>query len=542
VVALTDVVQGVVLVAGAMLILISVDIHFEGLPAISKKLEVLDPSLVQVMDSAQGLSWAEFWIGVGVQRALFPDFPQRAMAASSQKSLRVGIAILALSPFLVQVPLLFFGIIGRVHHPNLENPKEIFTLVVLDIIYSDMSGKVVGSIMMVACLAAIMSTADSVLIVVSQIVTLDIIRPIQEAISARRSSHSASEVASAPPASPSAASEPGKVPPFVFPAASAAAAGPPKPGCCLVISSRIVTVIAAGVCIPVVESNFDLSFMIQFQSAIIAQTMPTVVLALYWRGMHKGAAIVGLLVGVSSGVALVGNEVPGGILISLAGNIIATITVACTFARFAAPTSEKHAEALLHIFWRNPSSSLPIQEFGDVKGMGVAPPPYLEPVKSRWGFMILAMALPWLALPFYRQSGTIDPYLSGSPVWAVTAVVVLLLTHFLLLYIIACQWKDKKEFAYRADLPPTVIGGGSHEGSLVSAGTGAGGESALAHVAADMFHSHPAHGEHGGLSSEHVASIRGELQELRNEMMKQSSAQSNIMREAVREEINALFA
>ena len=50
----------------------------------------------------QAISWAEFWIGVGFQRALFPDYVTRVMAADSQKTLRRANIILAIAPFVVQ--------------------------------------------------------------------------------------------------------------------------------------------------------------------------------------------------------------------------------------------------------------------------------------------------------------------------------------------------------------------------------------------------------------------------------------------------------
>lgn len=392
-VALTDVIQGATLVTGAMLILALMGINFGGLSQITAKLEEKAPKMVQVPDGSQDFAWAEFWIGVGVQRALFPDYPQRALAASSQHSLRVATAILAAAPFLVQVPMLFYGVVGAVHHPELDNPKKAFSLVALDIVNSGGGGTVVGSLMMSAVVAAIMSTADSVLIVVSQIVTLDVIRPLQ----------------------------------------SADGPGEAGPSSRLILASRIVTLSAAAVCIAIVPFDVNLSFMMQFQSAILMQTAPTLVLALYWKGMHRWSSMSGLVVGICLGIGLVGNKVPGGILISFAANVVVTLAVALFMPGAAEPANNRHKALLELVTWRPPAG-----RSGRVADLE------REPIAHNWWAFLLAFALLWLAIPFYREPGTIDPYLSGSPLWAVVAILVMLAVHLLLVGVITFNWRGSQ--------------------------------------------------------------------------------------------------
>merc|ERR1719235_2280842 len=178
-VAWTDLLQGCVLATGSMAFLFVIGSVYGGLEAVSKSLLETDPGHVQVMDAmGGGMSWAQFWIGVGFQRALFPDYVARVMAAESEKTLRTAQLVLLAAPFFVQAPLCFFGLAGRVAHPETENPKAIFSLVVLDVINSGFLGRIFGSLMLSASLAAIMSTADSCLIAVSHMITLDIIKPL----------------------------------------------------------------------------------------------------------------------------------------------------------------------------------------------------------------------------------------------------------------------------------------------------------------------------------------------------------------------------
>ena len=224
------------------------------------------------MDSAKALSWAEFWVGVGFQRALFPDYVTRVMAADSQKTLRRANVILAIAPFVVQVPLCLYGVAGRAHHPEVSNSKAIFSTVVLDVYQSSAAGAVFGSLMMAATVAGIMSTADSVLIAISQLVTLDLVRPFL-----------------LPNGDVHAARAPGgdaRAPAEV-------AALDRK----LMRVSRGVTLAVAlaafAIAAPVVESNQNLSFLIKFQSTFLANCAPLFILGLYWRKLGRLSMLAG---------------------------------------------------------------------------------------------------------------------------------------------------------------------------------------------------------------------------------------------------------
>merc|ERR1719191_724159 len=177
-VAWTDLLQGTVLMIGAMAFLFVIGSVYGGLESVTESLLVTDPSHVTVMDSSGAIGWAQFWIGVGFQRALFPDYVARVMAADSEKTLRTAQLILLAMPFFVQAPLCLVGLCGRVAHPDTENAKAIFSLVVLDVINSGFLGRIFGSLSLAASLAAIMSTADSCLIAVSHMITLDVLKPL----------------------------------------------------------------------------------------------------------------------------------------------------------------------------------------------------------------------------------------------------------------------------------------------------------------------------------------------------------------------------
>jgi len=497
-VAFMSVVQGAVLVAASLLILVLLDTAYGGLPAITAQLEATSPGHVAVMSHSQNLRWAEVWIGMGLQRALCPDYPQRAMAAASQNALRMGSAMLAVAPFLVQVPFLFLGIIGRARFPALADPKDTFALMVLDLVQQDAAGRVLGSILMVASIAGVMSTASSVLCAIAQIIALDVVRPLVTALGQQ---------------APAAAGRPdsagtGKVVESAEREVSAKDAGR-RADVVLLWTSRVATVAVAFLCVPLVFADFDLDQLLRFQSAILAQTLPAIVVAMYWRGINKWSVVAGIVVGVGSGVALVAFDIPGGILLSLLANWLTTVTLCCAVPRLASPGSDRHERALRFIFWRTlpPSAASPL------------PANRKEPVNTWWGLGLVALVLPWFGLPLYRVVGATDPYLSGSPVWAVVAILVLALTHGLIIYIIACQWQGWKKTGAVADGAPVVLAPGSRDVAPAMVGAGA-----------------------GGLASEEVVALRQELQALRDEVRRLSSAEASSVRQAMREEIGALFA
>ena len=436
-VAFTDVIQGAILVTGAMLILWYVGIAYPGLPAISSCLQAECSDHVTVMDAGKSLSWAEFWIGVGFQRALFPDYMQRVIAARDQATMRKANIILAVAPFFIQGPLAIYGLIGRIYHPGATNAKSVFSKVVLDVISHDTSGAIFGSAMMAATIAAIMSTADSVLVALSFIVSLDVIRPFREDVHASRRQKLATEDVTVK--TDGGASTKSYITRLLVP--------------------TILVIIAYLISIPVLTTNFSLSFLIQFQSSILANTAPLFIGGLYLRILDRYSVSCGLIVGMSIGMGLVANKVPGGILISLASNLVITTVTALLLKlkRGTEPpaTSPEHAALLRLVSWRPPTGDAPPPPMASTEGGRTevdakAPPLTLsytpctkEPLVTRPYMLIAAAVCAFFAVPFYRESGMVDQYVGGVPVWALRSLLVLALMHSLIIVVICCNWSGE---------------------------------------------------------------------------------------------------
>jgi Na+/proline symporter len=428
-VAFTDLIQGGVLILGAMLILVFVNVKpYAGISRVSELLERQEPKHVQVMSSDAALSWAEFWIGIGFQRALFPDYMVRVMSADSQRSLRLANVILAIAPFVVQAPLALYGLTGRAYHPDLDNSKAVFSTVVLDIYNGSAGGAIFGSIMMAATIAGIMSTADSVLISVSHIVSLDLVRPFL--VSNVHENRSDAE----------------KKPEEETQLLNNK----------LMRISRVTTfvtaLVAIAIAIPLVETNQNLSFLIKFQSTFLANCTPLFILGLYWRQLGRISVFVGLLFGLCIGIPLVGEPRPdappgqkGAILISLACNFAAVFITHGIMRAVGkgeldyGPQSETHDRLLKLISWRPPS--YPVCEGVPLK----LTPCEREPIWKNWWVMLLVFVLSWFALPFYRKAGEIDSLILGSPAWAFLSIMILVVVHAILIAGLFINWRGEND-------------------------------------------------------------------------------------------------
>jgi len=399
-VAFTDVLQGSILIAGSLMVFIFVQKMYGGLTNITTQLETSSPGHVEVMSTSSSLSWAMFWIGVGLQRGLFPDFIQRSMASYDQGSQKLAHMIAIIMPFLIQTPLALVGLIGAVTHPEVSSTSKnsIFAEVINDIINYDSVGYVFGSVTMAASLAAIMSTADSVMIVTSQIINTEIVCPVLEKFRGKKTE--------------------------------------PKQ---LKMIGVVVTVLIAVICIPIANSEADLSQMIQLQSAFLAQISPIYMLAPYWNKVTAFPVFAGLVVSILVGAPLVQQEIDGNIIYAVGINYFLVISLsllvdvvpALDCSNFLTASSGPSKELMQLVCWKRPTEYIHSN-----------PPPLEEPIWKRWWMFALVVIIPWFAIPFYREAGAIDPQWSGTPAWAACSLLILATGSTLLLTVIYFNWKS----------------------------------------------------------------------------------------------------
>ncbi|MEK3978719.1 sodium/pantothenate symporter [Psychrobacillus sp. FSL K6-2836] len=171
-VAVTDAVQGGVMVIGTLVLLIAVIIAGGGVPSIMQDLLNENPNLVTPYGNEGNLSAAyvsSFWILVGVGVVGLPQMAVRAMSYKNTRSMHRALVIGTLVTGFIMLNMHLIGIFARPLMPGIEVADTVIPLVALKVLPAWLAG-----IVLAAPLAAIMSTVDSLLILVSSSIVKDV--------------------------------------------------------------------------------------------------------------------------------------------------------------------------------------------------------------------------------------------------------------------------------------------------------------------------------------------------------------------------------
>ena len=174
-VALTDAIQGVIMAISFLAIPIVIKRNFGGWEDLDPE-TFPRPELYQNLDASQ--QWL-FWNFSMVNISFFtlPHLVQRTYAASDLASLKIGYSVLAIGPWLTLFVSVYMGTVGIQMLEDNPNPTSPFTAIVEEIMSVGGFAKGVGVIAFTASLAAIMSTADSLVIAVSQLISTEVVYP-----------------------------------------------------------------------------------------------------------------------------------------------------------------------------------------------------------------------------------------------------------------------------------------------------------------------------------------------------------------------------
>lgn len=175
-VAWTDVVQGSVLVVGFTILVWMVLQRFGGLAAATQDLAIRSPEKVTVPDGNRLREWASYVIVVGLGGALYPQSIQRIYAARTANVLKKSLVVMAFLPLTTTLIAVITGIVGASQFPELksEQTDTVLTLMCRQLQMDSTFGYWLVVVLFAAVLAAIMSTADSVLLSISSMLTKDI--------------------------------------------------------------------------------------------------------------------------------------------------------------------------------------------------------------------------------------------------------------------------------------------------------------------------------------------------------------------------------
>jgi solute:Na+ symporter, SSS family len=176
-VAWTDVIQGLVLITGFIILLLMLFKHFGPISLATNHIQQFsDSSKVNVPDANRLREWLSYIVIVGLGSTLYPQAIQRIYAARSEKVLRQGLAMMAFAPLFTVLIAVITGIYAIAYIPGLEGAESDQVLTrMLAVIQNDSTlGYWLVVVLFSAILAAMMSTADSALLSISSMLSKDI--------------------------------------------------------------------------------------------------------------------------------------------------------------------------------------------------------------------------------------------------------------------------------------------------------------------------------------------------------------------------------
>lgn len=270
-VAWTDVVQGVILLVGLACMVDIVLTTGGGLTEATRSILETEPKKMQVPAAPGIRQWFSTLILLGLGVALYPQGIQRFFAARSLGTLRRSLGLMAFMPFTTTLLAFLIGIIAISRFPNLGADSDKVTIYVLA---SAVDKSVFHYWMVVmifaAVVAAIMSTADSVLLSMGSMFTKDIYRVY---INPTASSKNALIV--------------GKV--FVW---------------------GIVAVLI-GMSYISLKTESSIWFLIKLKLEFLVQVSPVFVLGVFWKRLTAGPVLAGMITGTSIAIVLWAGAAPG---------------------------------------------------------------------------------------------------------------------------------------------------------------------------------------------------------------------------------------
>lgn len=171
-VALTETIQGIIMFVGTFIILIGTIIAGGGIPSIMSDLQAQNPNLVSPFGHDRSLTplyLSSFWILVGVGVVGLPQIAVRAMSYRHAKAMHQAMIIGTIVVGFIMLGMHLSGVFARAVIPGIEVPDTVMPLLAMEVLPPWLAGIVLS-----APMAAIMSTVNSLLLIVGSSIVKDI--------------------------------------------------------------------------------------------------------------------------------------------------------------------------------------------------------------------------------------------------------------------------------------------------------------------------------------------------------------------------------
>ncbi len=176
-VAWSDMFQGTMMLLGLVLVPIVAVVATGGVSGLVENLGQTNPSMLKAM-GADGWTLAGMltvlgFVGPGFGYLGSPQLYSRFIAVSHERKLIPGAVVAVLFTIITSGGAIIAGLAGRVLYPVLEDQEAIFPL-----LSSELFGPIMSGVLIAVVLAAVMSTADSLLILAVSSVVRDVYQKI----------------------------------------------------------------------------------------------------------------------------------------------------------------------------------------------------------------------------------------------------------------------------------------------------------------------------------------------------------------------------
>ncbi len=176
-VAYTDVVQGVLMLAGLIIVPAVAISAAGGWQSVTDNLAAQDPALLSMWDiTGSGIpGWIALvsFMAIGLPFLGVPQLMVRFMSAKDENELKKARIMSIIVILLFDVGAVTAGMAGRALFPGLEDAETIFP-----VLSSELFPPLITGVMMIIVLSAIMSTVDSLLLLASSAVVRDTMQKI----------------------------------------------------------------------------------------------------------------------------------------------------------------------------------------------------------------------------------------------------------------------------------------------------------------------------------------------------------------------------
>jgi SSS family solute:Na+ symporter/sodium/pantothenate symporter len=274
-VAWTDTAQGLLMLFGLAALLHWVLGDSGGLGATTQAVTGLRPEAVAVPPRSAQVNWASTVVLLGLASVVYPQAIQRIYAARDGRALSRAMMLMTFMPLATTTVVFLIGVAAI---PRLEALGGVEADTVMPRLLEQWAAagpvqSVLAIAVFVGALAAIMSTADSVLLSLSSIVAIDLLD---------RSPHDEATTR---------------------------------------LGKRLAGAIMLGAVLLALSPRLTLWRLIELKMELLIQCVPAFLLALHWRGLRATPTLAGIAVGtlVAGGAALAGVKRVEGVHVGLLG-------------------------------------------------------------------------------------------------------------------------------------------------------------------------------------------------------------------------------